>query len=163
MTKEKFEQLLDSCCEVLTAESRIEKFKSAKQFEERVRKFLSDSILDDDSLTVEFNTPAQAFPDIPVGEYGVEVKYTANDTWRSIANSILETQRVEGVNYIYVVFGKMGGVPEVKWGEYEDVVIHVRTSHVPRFEVEMPTDRNGNANRQECNARIFIPTDGYKL
>ena len=64
-----------------------------------------------------------------------------NDTWRSVANSVLETQRIESVKHIYIVFGKMGGVPEVRWSEYEQSVIHVRTSHVPRFEVEIPTER----------------------
>lgn len=34
----------------------------------------------------------------------------------------------------------MGGTPEVRWGEYEASVVHVRTSHVPRFEVEIATD-----------------------
>ena len=37
----------------------------------------------------------------------------------------------------YVIFGKMGGTPEVKWARYDDCVIHVRTSHVPRFELEI--------------------------
>lgn len=101
---------------------------------------LSDLTVDDTSIEIDFNSPAQAFPDIAMGEYGVEVKYTTADTWRSIANSVLETQRVEGVRYIYVVFGKMGGIPEVRWGEYEASVVHVRTSHVPRFEVEIATD-----------------------
>lgn len=77
-----------------------------------------------------------------MGEYGVEVKFTRNDTWRSIANSVLETQRIDEVKHIYVVFGKMGGVPEVRWGEYEQSVIHVRTSHVPRFEIEIPSANN---------------------
>jgi hypothetical protein len=36
----------------------------------------------------------------------------------------------------------MGGVPEVRWGEYEQSVIHVRTSHVPRFEVELPIGKS---------------------
>ncbi|GAB1429522.1 hypothetical protein MASR2M18_03540 [Ignavibacteria bacterium] len=31
----------------------------------------------------------------------------------------------------------MGGLPEVKWQLYQDCVIHVRTSHVPRFELEI--------------------------
>ena len=35
----------------------------------------------------------------------------------------------------------MGGVPEVRWGEYEQSVIHVRTSHVPRFEIELPSEK----------------------
>lgn len=112
MTTGEFESLLDRCCGILTAEA----------------------------LSAGFNSPAQAFPDIAMGEYGVEVKYTTADTWRSIANSVLETQRVGGVRYIYVVFGKMGGTPEVRWSEYEASVVHVRTSHVPRFEVEIASD-----------------------
>jgi len=31
----------------------------------------------------------------------------------------------------------MGGTPEVKWARYDDSVIHVRTSHVPHFELEI--------------------------
>lgn len=140
MTMEEFEGLLDTCCEILTTEAGTKGFKSSKQFEDRVREVLSDLTADDDSVKIDFNSPAQAFPDIAMGEYGVEVKYTTADTWRSIANSVLETQRVEGVRYIYVVFGKMGGTPEVRWGEYEASVVHVRTSHVPRFEVEIAVD-----------------------
>jgi hypothetical protein len=80
---------------------------------------------------------AQEFPDIPMGEFGIEVKFTENDTWRSIANSVSEGTRNTDVTEVYVVFGKMGGTPGVRWGRYEDVVMHVRTSHVPRFEIEM--------------------------
>lgn len=139
MTKD-FESLLDRCCERLTEEARSTGFKASKHFEDRVREVLADLTADDASIEIDFDSPAQAFPDIAMGEYGVEVKYTTADTWRSIANSVLETQRVDGVKYIYVVFGKMGGSPEVRWGEYEASVVHVRTSHVPRFEVEIATD-----------------------
>jgi hypothetical protein len=59
-----------------------------------------------------------------------------------VANSVLETQRVENVRKIYIVFGKMGGEPEVRWEEYEKCVIHVRTSHVPRFEVELFAEKS---------------------
>jgi hypothetical protein len=90
---------------------------------------------------IDFSPHPQAFPDIAMGEYGVEVKFTLNDTWRSVANSVLETQRIESVKQIYIVFGKMGGVPEVRWADYRQSVVHVRTSHVPRFEVEIPTER----------------------
>ncbi len=31
----------------------------------------------------------------------------------------------------------MGGIPEVRGDRYDDCVIHVRTSHVPRFELEI--------------------------
>lgn len=137
MTNKIFEAILERCCETLTTEARSIGFKSSKHFENRVREILSKLTVDEPSIKIDFNAPTQAFPDIAMGEYGVEVKYTTADTWRSIANSVLETQRVEGVKYIYVVYGKMGGEPNVRWGEYEASVIHVRTSHVPRFEIEV--------------------------
>lgn len=92
-------------------------------------------------LVIDFSPDAQVFPDIVIGEFGIEVKFTTNDTWRSIANSVFESTRSPAVRHIYLVFGKMGGTPEVRWGRYEDCVMHVRTSHVPRFEVELsPTE-----------------------
>ncbi len=109
-------------------------FKDSKQFENEVRNGFQSV-----GLNVNFQPHPQVFPDISLGEYGVEVKFTTNDTWRSIANSVFEGMRDSSVKYIYLIFGKMGGVPEVRWGKYDDCVIHVRTSHVPRFEVEMTT------------------------
>jgi uncharacterized protein YciI len=141
MTKDEFETILFKCCEILTNEARMTGFKSSPQFETRARQILDELTRDDISFTIDFAPHPQAFPDIAMGEYGVEVKFTTNDTWRSVANSVLETQRIETVKHIYVIFGKMGGIPEVRWGDYEQSVIHVRTSHVPRFEVEIPSER----------------------
>jgi len=139
MVKKDFEGILDKSCAILTEEARTKGFKSSPQFENRVREVLATLINDDKSFSIDFEPHPQAFPDIAMGEFGVEVKFTLNDTWRSVANSVLETQRIETVKHIYIIFGKMGGVPEVRWGEYEQSVIHVRTSHVPRFEVELPS------------------------
>ena len=141
MTKAAFEQLLDHCCSQLTREARSTGFKTSPQFESRVRKVLSELTKDDESFVIDFSPHPQAFPDIAMGNYGVEVKFTLNDTWRSVANSILETQRIETVKHIYIVFGKMGGSPEVRWADYEQSIIHVRTSHVPRFEIELPSEK----------------------
>lgn len=138
MTKKEFERILDTACARLTTEARTTGFKSSPQFESRVREILRDLTAHDKSSAIDFAPHPQAFPDIAIGVFGVEVKFTLNDTWRSVANSVLETQRIDTVNQIYIVFGKMGGVPEVRWGGYEQSVIHVRTSHVPRFEVELP-------------------------
>lgn len=141
MTKTDFEEILNKACELLTLEARSTGFKTSAHFENRVREVLDEITKNDGSFQIDFNPHPQAFPDIAMGEYGVEVKFTLNDTWRSIANSVLETQRIDEVKHIYVVFGKMGGVPEVRWGEYEQSVIHVRTSHVPRFEIELPSEK----------------------
>ena len=160
MTAKDFESILDKCCTKLTEEARTTGFRTSAQFENRVREVLRDLTADDDSFQIDFNSPAQAFPDIAMGEFGVEVKFTLNDTWRSIANSVLETQRVEGVKYIYVVFGKMGGVPEVRWGEYEASVVHVRTSHVPRFEVEIAG--NDAERRDSLFKQMGIAYDDFR-
>ena len=146
MTKENFITILNKCCNILTEEAKHNKFISSSQFENRVRKVLSEL---DTGIEIDFNPPPQAFPDIELGEYGVEVKFSENDTWKSIANSIQETQRIETVKYIYVIFGKMGGIPEVRWGEWEDSIVHVRTSHVPRFEIEIDTGIDGLKRKRE--------------
>ena len=141
MTKSEFEAILNECCTLLTKEAQATSFTSSPQFELRVRELLAQLTRDNASFTIDFSPHPQAFPDIALGEFGVEVKFTLNDTWRSVANSVLETQRIETVKHIYIIFGKMGGTPEVKWGDYEQSVIHVRTSHVPRFEVEIPASK----------------------
>lgn len=137
MTDGEFTAVLDQACAQLTAEARTVGFSSAKAFENRVRA-LARELITDPAVHIDLDPPAQGFPDIAAGRCGIEVKFTTNDTWLSIANSVLETNRVAGVERIFVVFGKMGGTPEVRWSSYEDCVVHVRTSHVPRFEVEIP-------------------------
>ena len=142
MTNEEFESILDECCRILTDEARERGFGSSSGFENRVREVLSEITIADESINIDFSPHPQAFPDIAMGKFGVEVKFTLNNTWRSVANSVLETQRVDSVTQIYIVFGKMGGVPEVRWGDYENSVMHVRTSHVPRFEVDLTSNQS---------------------
>lgn len=77
------------------------------------------------------------FPDITVNGYGIEVKYTKTDTWLAVGNSVFEGMRSPDVHRIYVVFGKTGGRPEVRWKLYEDSITHVRVSHAPRFVIQM--------------------------
>ena len=142
MTQNEFEQILGNACNILTNESRDRIFSSSMSFEKRVRELLSELTKSHPEIEIDFNPHPQAFPDIAVGNFGVEVKFTLNDTWRSIANSILETNRIDTVEKVYLIFGKMGGIPEVKWNDYDKSVMHVRTSHVPRFEVEISADRS---------------------
>jgi len=142
MKQEEFEKILDDICATLTDEANSTAFQSAGQFEHRVREVVQEAIQSDTSITINFKPHPQAFPDIAIGRFGIEVKLTLNDTWRSVANSVLETNRIESVEKVYLVFGKMGGTPEVRWGDYEQSVIHVRTSHVPRFEVELFASRS---------------------
>lgn len=136
MEKDKFESYLDVIAAALRTEAQQSPFKTAKQFEDRVRE-VGKAILESGGSIIDFEPHPQAFPDIEIGKFGIEVKFTLNDNWRSVGNSVLETNRIQSVKHVYLMFGKMGGVPDVQWGSYEDCVMHVRTSHVPRFEVQI--------------------------
>lgn len=136
MTEQEFEQILAIICQKLTVEARQIPFKTSKEFEDRVREVVQET-LNSALVKIDFDPHPQAFPDIAINEFGIEVKFTTNDIWRSVANSVLERNRIEAVKKIYLIFGKMGGLPEVRSGNYEKCVMHVRTSHVPRFEVEV--------------------------
>lgn len=132
-----FEELLTHACELLTGECQSgHAFTESKRFENRVREVVR-TLLNKFKIDVDFSPHPYGFPDIVLGAFGVEVKFTTNDTWRSVANSVFESFRNKDVKEIYVLFGKMGGVPSVRWGRYEECVMHVRTSHVPRFEVDI--------------------------
>jgi hypothetical protein len=132
-----FEGLLSELCNRLTLEcTKDNPFTASKVFENRVRQ-ITHALLDRFKIPVDFSPHPYGFPDIVLGKFGIEVKFTTNDTWRSVANSVFESFRIRDVKHIYVVFGKMGGSPEVRWGRYEECVMHVRTSHVPRFEVDI--------------------------
>lgn len=135
MNQLEFEKFLDAVCTQLTTEVLANPFQSSKIFEDRVRAVAQTKL--PAKTLIDFDPHPQAFPDIAIGGFGIEVKFTTSDTWRSIANSVLERNRIHAVKNIYLVFGKMGGIPEVKWADYAKSVMHVRTSHVPRFEVEI--------------------------
>ncbi len=143
MNSKDFEHLLDIVAKKLTQEAQKSPFSDSKKFEDRVRSALVE-YGKDFTKGLNLDPPAQAFPDIVLNQvgFGIEVKFTTNDTWRSVANSVFEGTRNEDVKEVYLIFGKMGGNPEVKWGKYEDCVMHVRTSHVPRFEVEIETEKS---------------------
>lgn len=159
MRVEVFHFLLEKVCEALTLEARTSGFSKALIFEKRVREVTQQIVdeLDNDtqlqqttrypeefplSIRVDMHPPAQGFPDIVLGNVGIEVKFTEADTWRCIANSVLETNKVQTVKHICVVYCKMGGIPEVRYDDWEHAIMHVRTSHVPRFELEIGTTRS---------------------
>jgi hypothetical protein len=137
MNRDAFEALLDDLVAKLTKAVRTDKALHVPTvFEARVRSDLQE-LLRAEGVNADLNSRPQVFPDIVYKQFGIEVKFTDSDSWRSIANSVFEGSRDANVKYIYLLYGKMGGTPEVRWNRYEDCVMHVRTSHVPRFEVEI--------------------------
>ncbi|OUO51981.1 hypothetical protein B5F76_08185 [Desulfovibrio sp. An276] len=84
------------------------------------------------------------FPDIVAsGMYGVEVKSTKEDKWRSTGSSILETTRIDGVERIYMTFGKLGGNPiQFRSKPYEKCLYDIAVTHMPRYLIDMDLSDN---------------------
>jgi len=79
------------------------------------------------------------FPDIVAEHfYGVEVKSTKENKWTSTGSSIVETTRIEHVDYIYMLFGKLGGTPpEFRCRPYQDCLYDIAVTHSPRYLIDM--------------------------
>ena len=79
-----------------------------------------------------------SFPDIVAnGYYGVEVKSTKENKWKSIGSSILESTRIPGVEKIYLTFGKLGAPVRFKSRPYEECLSGVSVTHYPRYQIDM--------------------------
>jgi len=141
MTRAQFEAVLDDVAGKLTDDlAASQGRRDPGQFEQHVRETLGDA-LREHGLVPPAGEHPRAFPDIALNGFGVEVKFTRKDSWLAVGNSVFEGMRTEGVEKIYVIFGKAGGEPEVRWGRYEECVTHVRVSHAPRFVIEMQGER----------------------
>ena len=137
MTPDQFATQLDTAVAHLNKHVQsVGAIHDPKTFEKHVLEALQQAS-SGSSLTAAPSWHPHAFPDIVVNGYGVEVKHTVKDSWLSVGNSVFEGMRDESVLEVYLVFGKMGGWPEVRWSKYEDCITHVRISHAPRYCVEM--------------------------
>ena len=64
ISQEEFERILDGICAKLTEESNAATFKTASQFENRVRELLQESLPDNSPIAIDFDPHPQAFPEI---------------------------------------------------------------------------------------------------
>ena len=129
--------MLQATCDELLREIHAGKVATnSAEFEAQVRSVLAEQLAQR-QVGQALAPKVQSFPDIVIGQFGIEVKFTVKDTWISVANSIQESHRTGGIEQIYILFGKMGGTKDVRFGRYEKVVYHARTSHRPRFQVDM--------------------------
>ncbi len=144
MTTAEFESLLSKASEQLNADLlESKKYHDPAKFAARVLEVL-ERVAHDSDIKVKPSFHRHAFPDICANGFGVEVKYTDHDSWLSTGNSVFEGMRDQSVKEVWIMFGKAGGMPAVRWGKYEQVISHVRISHAPRFCVDM-SDEPGKA------------------
>lgn len=88
------------------------------------------------------------FPDIQAEKYyGVEVKTTASNSWKSVGSSIVESTRIEDVSMIYMLFAKLGGeFAEFKCKPYEQCLDNISLTHQPRYQIDMELVEKGEQN-----------------
>lgn len=88
------------------------------------------------------------FPDIQAERYyGVEVKTTLGNSWKSVGSSIVESTRIEDVSMIYMLFAKLGGeYAEFKCKPYEQCLDTISLTHQPRYQIDMELDEKGKEN-----------------
>ena len=159
MNRTEFERVLDRASDILTENVRSSTlYHGPESFEQGVLDMLKVAARDS-GLTVSPTYHKHAFPDIRVNGFGVEVKYTKQDTWLAVGNSIFEGMRDPDVRHVYVILGKIGGTPEVRWGRYEDSITHVRVSNSPRFVIELSGARSALFSHMSVDYDEFATLD----
>jgi len=80
----------------------------------------------------------QKFPDIIAKKfYGIEVKTTTQNHWKTTGNSVLEGTRVENIDRIFILFAKLANPIEFRCRPYEEVLSEVVVTHSPRYLIDM--------------------------
>lgn len=157
---EEFRQLMKNTDSLLNKDA----LKRPKYYEGRNGNPLEDDVksaLDECAKGTPFEgtiekVSGQRFPDIVAARYyGVEVKSTKSNHWKSTGSSILETTRVDDVDRIYMTFGKLGGNPiEFLSKPYEECLYDIAVTHMPRYLIDMQL-----TPEQTIFAKMNIPYD----
>jgi len=97
----------------------------------------------------------QRFPDIVAKKYyGIEVKTTTQNHWKTTGNSVLESTRVDNVERIFMLFAKLASPIEFRCRAYEEVLSEVVVTHSPRYLIDMNLEKG-----QTIFDKIEMPYD----
>ncbi len=136
--EERFIELLEKSKTFLVSSLRGNNGISALDFEGLVCEKMQEASVGTEFEGTIKQTGVLAFPDIVAnGYFGVEVKITVKDHWTSTGNSVLETSRIEEVERIFIMFGKLGGEPDVRYRLYQECLPEISVTHSPRYRINM--------------------------
>jgi hypothetical protein len=84
-------------------------------------------------------TLPQHFPDIVSNRYyGVEVKSTKKNSWKSVGSSIVESLREADVKKIFMMFGILSKENvDFRCKPYEQCLCDINVTHSPRYAIDM--------------------------
>lgn len=83
-----------------------------------------------------------SFPDFIINnDYGVEVKYSQTGEYKTLGNSILESNRVR-TSRNFIFFGSNRDNLEIIIKPYENCLAGIKSTHYPRYEIDMTLGKN---------------------
>ena len=137
-----FQSLLDNTIHTLEIESKCYQKKYLNLLGNKLENVVADIMAESAKGTPFENSieliSGQKFPDIIANRfYGVEVKTSKQNHWTTTGNSVLEGTRVDGIERIFILFGKMVNPIEFKCRLYEDCLSDVVVTHSPRYLINM--------------------------
>jgi len=141
-----FKSLLETSLSYLTQESQSKAdyylSRSGTNFEDDVFRIVnekSEGTIYSDKIEL---VSGQKFPDIVAyvnqnEAFGIEVKTTKSNTWKSTGSSIFEGTRVHNVKKIHLLFGKLSTPIDFRCKTYEECLYDVAITHSPRYLIDM--------------------------
>jgi len=139
---QEFEDLCNRMCELMNKKAQKEPeyylSKGAQKLEPEV-KIALDEVANGTKFenTIKIIS-GQRFPDIVAAKYyGIEVKSTKDDKWTMIGGSVAEGTRVESVEHIFFLFGKLHKPVEFRTRRYEECLCDIAVTHSPRYKIDM--------------------------
>ena len=144
--KSEFEKLMHDTVQELNRWAQISPKKIAALSGNKLEPFVRDVMTELAVGTMFENSieliGGQKFPDIIAKKlYGIEIKTTTQNHWRTTGNSILESTRIDSVERIYMLFGKLAEPIEFKFRPYEECLSEVVVTHSPRYLIDMNLER----------------------
>ncbi len=118
--------------------SDIKSIKSGEDFESRLLLVIKE-ICAERKITDLERTGKHSFPDIRIGRFGIEAKFTVGDSWITTGNSITESTKKEDFEIIYIFFCKQGKKekPNIMFRPYEECLSDIVVTHSPRYKINM--------------------------
>ncbi len=137
--KADFEALLDETKKDLIIALKTSPSMSNSEFEDSVFRAMKNRAIGTAFEGEIKQTGDMEFPDIIADKYyGVEVKKTTKDTFRTAGNSIFEQTRIDGVEAIYIL---MANSETVRWKPYEEALDNIVVTHSPRYAINLDTTK----------------------
>ena len=139
---EEFEVLCNAMCKRMNEKAKKEPKYYLSRGGQKLEVEVKD-VLDEVAKGTNFENTieiisGQRFPDIVAAKYyGVEVKSTKDNKWTLIGGSVAEGTRVQGVEHIFFLFGKLHDPVEFKTRRYEECLCDIAVTHSPRYKIDM--------------------------